>query len=117
MEICSGVKEALAKTTNLLSQPGTFMSVNVRDDEGAGGLMPRGPKGEKRNADVIGNAVLDRHRFREAGLGEQSNPEKANVAKDWVGSSRTFIMAWGLPTTLILIGLLVDPAARTIFGP
>jgi hypothetical protein len=33
-------------------------------------------------------------------------------ARDWVSDLGTFAIAWGLPTALILLGLLTGPAAR-----
>lgn len=38
----------------------------------------------------------------------------AETARDWVSNARTFSIAWGLPTALILVGLLAGPAARGI---
>jgi len=36
------------------------------------------------------------------------------ASKDWVGGVQSFAVAWGLPMGLIIIGLFVDPNARTI---
>jgi hypothetical protein len=39
-------------------------------------------------------------------------PKAVEPAGDWVGNWRSFVMAWGLPTALILTGLLTGPAVR-----
>jgi hypothetical protein len=38
--------------------------------------------------------------------------EHADQLEDWVANARSYAMAWGLPTALILIGLLTGPTAR-----
>ena len=43
-----------------------------------------------------------------------TKPERVDIARDWVGSTQSFVMAWGLPTGLILTGLLTSPTVRTI---
>lgn len=39
-------------------------------------------------------------------------PKRASQPEDWVANAHSFAIAWGLPTALILIGLLTGPAAR-----
>ncbi len=34
--------------------------------------------------------------------------------RDWVASSRTYIMAWGIPTAALVVGIALPTAARTI---
>lgn len=34
--------------------------------------------------------------------------------QDWVASSRAYIVAWGIPTAALLLGILLPPPARTI---
>jgi len=41
-------------------------------------------------------------------------PEKTKATKDWVGNAQSFAVAWGFPMGLIIVGLFVDPPARTI---
>jgi hypothetical protein len=36
-----------------------------------------------------------------------------NVSRDWLGSSRTNLLAWGLPHAALLLGLFVEVRART----
>lgn len=38
----------------------------------------------------------------------------AEAARDWVSNARAFSIAWGLPTALILVGLLAGPTARGV---
>ena len=33
---------------------------------------------------------------------------------DWVSDSRTYLIAWGLPTFALLVGIVLPPAVRTI---
>lgn len=32
---------------------------------------------------------------------------------DWVARPRTFFVAWGLPTVVLLVGIFLDPTVRT----
>jgi hypothetical protein len=43
-------------------------------------------------------------------------PKPDQSSKDWVGSTRTSLVAWWLPHALLLAGLLVTIPARTVFG-
>jgi hypothetical protein len=39
-------------------------------------------------------------------------PQCADQPEDWVANARSFAMAWGLPTALVLIGFLTGPTLR-----
>lgn len=49
----------------------------------------------------------------EASCCASAKPERVEATRDWVGSAQSFAVAWGLPTGLILFGLLASPAVRT----
>ncbi len=35
-------------------------------------------------------------------------------SNDWVGRPRSYILAWGLPTAILIAAIFLDPATRTI---
>ena len=37
-----------------------------------------------------------------------------NTSKDWVGSPRSYAIAWGIPSAALVAGSVVEPEARTI---
>lgn len=41
-------------------------------------------------------------------------PKHPGPPEDWVSDARTFAIAWGLPTALILMGLLTEPTVRAV---
>jgi hypothetical protein len=41
-------------------------------------------------------------------------PKAIENAGDWVSNGRSFAVAWGLPTGLILLGLFTDPSPRAL---
>lgn len=38
----------------------------------------------------------------------------ARERKDWVGSARSWTVAWGLPSAALIVGIALDPSARTV---
>jgi len=42
------------------------------------------------------------------------NVHECRPETDWVGNSRSFLLAWGLPTTAIVGGAFLDPSLRTV---
>ena len=38
----------------------------------------------------------------------------ASKEGDWVSNSRTYLIAWGLPSAALLVGMVLPPAVRTI---
>lgn len=41
-------------------------------------------------------------------------PTKETGRQDWVASSRTYTIAWGIPTAALVVGILLPAPARTI---
>ena len=41
-------------------------------------------------------------------------PTKETGQQDWVASSRAYIIAWGIPTAALVLGILLPTPARTI---
>ncbi len=34
--------------------------------------------------------------------------------EDWVSSSRAYLLAWGLPGIILVVGIFLDPSTRTV---
>ncbi|MCA9470037.1 MAG: hypothetical protein KC643_31955 [Nitrospira sp.] len=35
-------------------------------------------------------------------------------SKDWVSDPRSYVLAWGLPAIVLIVGIFVDPLTRTV---
>ena len=39
---------------------------------------------------------------------------ESNRNQDWVGNSRAYLLAWGLPGIILVAGIFLDPSTRTV---
>ena len=62
-----------------------------------------------------GTATLQRERGSEHDrtLQRMINPESCQ-SKDWVSDPRSYVIAWGLPGIMLLVGIFLDPLTRTV---
>lgn len=43
-----------------------------------------------------------------------SNAAGAAVSRDWVGNTRTYMIAWGIPTFALIVGIFLPPKSSAI---
>ncbi len=62
-----------------------------------------------------GTATLQRERGpdHDWSLQRMSSLESCQ-SKDWVSDPRSYVMAWGLPGIILVVGVFVDPLSRTV---